>query len=72
MRILTTYKKELVKDLNTGDFVFFQANSNDDFGEKIWLRRLVRNTVNPEFKYSSMWENDIGRRVWIGSILIDK
>ena len=69
--ILTTYKKELVKDLNEGNFVFFQASSNYDFGEKIWLGRLVHNTVNPEFKYSSIWKNDTGRRVWIGNIRID-
>ena len=69
--ILTTYKKELVKDLNEGDFVFFQGNSNDDFGEKIWLGRLVRNTGNPEFEYSSIWKNDTGRRVWIGNVRID-
>ena len=69
--ILTTYKKELVKDLNEGDFVFFQGNSNDDFGENIWLGRLVCDTANPEFKYSSIWKNDTGRRVSIGNVRID-
>ena len=53
---LTTYKKEPVKDLNECDFVFFQGNSSDDFGEKIWLGRLVRNVVNPESKSSSIWK----------------
>ena len=68
---LRTYRKDLVKDLNEGDFVYFQANSSDDFGEKIWLGRLVRNTENHEFKYNSVWKNDSGRRVWIGNIRID-
>ena len=68
---LRTYRKDLVKDLNEGDFVYFRANSSDAFGENIWLGRLVRNTANHEFKYNSVWENDSGSRVWIGNIRID-
>ena len=63
-------RKQLVKHLAENDFVFLQGDTENDFGEPIWLGRIVPNMINDEFQKQSIWEAD--KRIKIDGIRLDR
>ena len=48
-------RKELASTIDAGDFVFFQGNLDEDFGEPVWLGWLVPNQSHLEFEAKPKW-----------------
>ena len=63
-------RKKLAKTLAENDFVFLQGDTENDFGEPIWLGRIVPNMINDKFQKQSIWEAD--KRIKIDGIRLDR
>ena len=54
-------------------FLFLQGDTENEFGEPIWLGRIYPNMVNDEFQKEPLWETDKrikldGIRLYCGDI----
>ena len=47
-------RKNIAKTLSKNDFIFLQGDTENEFGEPIWLGLIVPNMVNDEFKKTIM------------------
>ena len=51
-------RKNTAKTLSDNDILSLQGYPDNNFGEPIWLSRIVTNMVNNKFQKQPLWEAD--------------
>ena len=62
-------RKNILKTLSNNDFVFIQGDSDNGFGDPIWLGHIVTNMLNGDFQKQPLWESD--KRIKFDGIRLD-